>query len=314
MLVVQIHNQSPVREALLPVCQMAVPVFFMISGYFILNADGRLEQRRLAKSFLKVLRLTVWAQVLYILYTIGCAMAHPERYEGLFQSPDTWISLLLVGSTFNGALWYLVSYLQCLLLLMAVNRVGLGRYLWIFIPLGLLTNLLLGEYAFLWSDTGFSLEIHRNALTVGMPCIVIGMLVRRYERLITADARLWLPAFATVLLLYAEEFALRGWNHDLPGGDIALFTIPLAAVVFIWFLKMEVPVWMRWSVGWGKKHSLNIYVLHGLIGSVIGLRLGAAQPARVLVVIALALLASMTICHMRKSTLLPSRAKAILLP
>lgn len=66
-LVVQSHIRFGAHEILLPICRVGVPIFLMISGYFLLDGEGYISMNKISKSFFKILKIYIFSQAVYIL-------------------------------------------------------------------------------------------------------------------------------------------------------------------------------------------------------------------------------------------------------
>lgn len=104
LMVVGIHVDFVLRSYVLFLYRIAVPVFFMISGYFLLSQDSTVCKEKVAKIIRKILKLAVWSNLLYI----GLNFCLDRQW--LYPVLPT----LLSGDTICCALWYLTAYIQCL--------------------------------------------------------------------------------------------------------------------------------------------------------------------------------------------------------
>jgi peptidoglycan/LPS O-acetylase OafA/YrhL len=260
---------SPIREPLLHVCKLAVPLFFFITGYFLVQApDFQIDRSRLLHKLRRILRMTVCIQLFYFLSKWW--LLTPERLEvftSKIQQASFWWHFLWIGDNFCGPLWYLHALIECLVILYLCVRFRLLRLLPILAVLGFLLNMALGKFAFLWHPEHFDFFVHRNALTIGLPAIYCGMLIRRYgaawfERR-SARVRLGLMLLA-LFLLTAENgtyflAGIRGY------GDVSLLTLPTALCVFGWALYSPWLAQVRPLVFVGRNLSANIFLFHSCV-------------------------------------------------
>lgn len=263
-LVIQLHILSDYKEYVIPICRIAVPIFFIISGYFMLNSAGQITTDKLKRSLIKILKITFWVNILYILYWVIAVIENPQ-YLGVFTNPKNLIQLILYGDTFCFGLWYLTAYIQALLIIWLFTKLRALSVLYWFIPIGLLINLFWGTYSHLHTEALFNGFYNRNVFTIGLPCVAIGMLIRKYQH------RLKLSSVAliitTLLLLGATYFeclyCIR--SYIMRYGDIVITTIPLSIAVFLLFLHIEELGRCKGLNNIGKYHSLNIYLVHILL-------------------------------------------------
>ncbi len=272
--VILIHTPSYGKELVMPLTRIAVPIFFMITGYFVLEPSGEIPTPRLRKTLFKTVRLFLIAVAVYIVYYMLISLRNPEIFQRTIQtflSFKSWCNLFIFGSYPAGHLWYLVALIQAVLVIMLICRMKLAKWLWIFIPLGFAVNLLYGKYNFLINShlVPNNLLFARNSITTALPCIVLGMLLRRYEHLLPSTRTVIFTTILCLILLYTENIILYLFLPKYHAGDIVLLTIPCAVGIFILFLRFSSVHPAAEKIGkLGKHCSLDIYVWHMLIFSV----------------------------------------------
>jgi len=251
--VVSIHISSFYKFAFQPLLRTAVPIFFIITGYFLYSADRTVAAARCKKAIRKLLILFLWSNTLYFIY-------HLVNYSrgGLFPIGN-WhgvVGFLIFGDGLCIALWYLMASLQTLVVFRAALKFKMERWLYPIIPAGLLFALLFGHYSILGHP--LSPLFIRNAFTTGMPCFLLGWLTHRY-----AD-RLKMRRIEFALLvstgLYYTEYIL----NSLPS-DLYAMTVPTAWLLFLCALKHKDVGAGSLLERIGRDHSTNIYVLHLLV-------------------------------------------------
>lgn len=244
--------------------RIAVPIFFMISGYFLVNPDGTIPQKRIIKILKKIFVLTVIVNLIYYSYR---AIVRHDYSLPLLRT-------ILVGDTLNMALWYMNAYLEALILIWIIVKLNVTRILpWLAI-LGILINLILGSYYWVFWEHQPNLYLdnslvryaaHRNFFTIALPCIVTGTWIRLKERPLEVNKLVWI--FGILLVgIYAEAIFRKIACGNSDSGDIGLLTIPLAIVIFLIALnlKSEHRI-IRYMAHLGKNYSTNIFLFHLLI-------------------------------------------------
>jgi len=242
-----------------PFCRIAVPIFFIISGYLLGRNPG---PRKVKKTLFNVLRLIVLSNLLYFLY------AWVSESLPALNSMSFWCSELLFGNQFAGHLWYLTAYLEVLLLLFLIPIKR--NWIYCLIPGLLIANLLLGEYSFLYSRC-FTPFIHRNAITTALPCVLLGTLLREKEEFLKRmDSRKFVPGVTfIVLFMVGESLFLFLSGKNMNQGDIMMSTVPLACAFVV--LALRNPNIGKDSIVAfaGKELSLSIYIVHLLVMSIL---------------------------------------------
>ncbi len=112
--VVVMHCSFPgeVGKLVAYLCKFAVPLFFMVSGYFLISAHTTLANyssvmRRKAWHIFKIL---ITAELLSMVYFIGKSLLQTGSYDSSLTIPDIFINLF-TGTFFNGTLWFLYALL-----------------------------------------------------------------------------------------------------------------------------------------------------------------------------------------------------------
>ena len=317
VLVVQIHVYSFAQSFLLPLCRIAVPIFFMVTGYFLPNSkSGVITYPKLRKSFWKVFKITVWAQVIWILFLAFCSFRRIDTFVERYGTIDNLIRFILYGDIFGFMLWYLNTLLQTLLLVMIFVKLGIQKYLWLTIPIGLILNLVLGTYSFAYHDGPFTGYIHRNVITIGLPCVALGLYIRKYEYLLPKLKTLGFGVILCLILLTIESLLLSySGSYHGKEGDIIIATIPLAIFVFCFFLKVRIPNSLHWMVRFGKRYSLNIYIFHKMVEIIMIAAIGTSLYLIAGFIVAfMTILLSMGLFEIKQRKILPEWCTKILLP
>lgn len=272
LFVIQIHTESLIKPYVLPLCRIAVPIFFIISGYFLLNKDGKLNEIKILHVLWKIIKITLIANAVYIVFLLLTCVLHPERFEEQFLSVTLkgWIGAIAIGDKFSGPLWYLTAYIEALIILYVVVKLRWTNLLPIILVGGLALNLIIGKYSFIYRDTGFPLFLSRNVIGIGLPCLIIGMAIRRLEHLLPSIKIIVISIIIIGILLMCENYILSGKVMGIKNsGDITLFTVPLAIPIFVIFLKMSHYPRLEPLANLGRVHSLNMYLYHILVAAII---------------------------------------------
>jgi surface polysaccharide O-acyltransferase-like enzyme len=266
--VVQLHTTSFFAADTVPLCRLAVPLFFMITGYFLINREGQLTMKRLRSTFWKILQITVATNLFYYAYRVIDGWCRHDVLSSLLLTPKEVVQLLLLGNVLCGPLWYMTALLEALAVLMLLVKLRRLRWMPAVAALGLLANFCVGEFRLLGPLEGYCL---RNFVFLSLPFLYIGMVVRLNEhRLRLSSRRLMAVALAVVVLLYAEYFSL--WHFyatDTVQGDVLLFTVVLTVTLFLWALKT--PLHYPRLVTIGRRHSTNIYLFHPFVATLLEL-------------------------------------------
>lgn len=259
LLVIEIHAPSAWHGVLLYIMRIAVPLFFMITGYFLLDSQGVLQPQKLKRSIGKLASIYLWAQLLYICIMIVWRVVNHEPHKLLIPLTD-WYGMFL-GGWWSAHLWYLMAAVQAMAVMFVLLRFNGARWIMWLAVAGLITGVSL---PWLW-QTLEGIYVARNSMTVALPCMVIGMTVRRNEhRLQRLTKAAW--GVVVVLLLAAaciEISLIENHNPHLVNGiNVFAMTVPLSAAVFAATLRWGYTGWLSPLEILGRRHSLNVYIIH----------------------------------------------------
>lgn len=245
----------------MPFLRIAVPVFFIVSGYFLWSSDRNAAIGHCKKALKKVAWLTLFANIIYCIFWL---IINTGDSKFPIHDIKSGISFLLFGGSFGFHLWYLTAYIETLIVFIIALQLKKEKFLFYLIPICLLINLLTGKYAIIPSVNG---NIIRNFFTTGIPCFCIGWWIRGNEVVILQKVakRSSVLLFVTLLFSYLEWGILRYLKNENPG-DIYFFSIPLAVSAIFFCLENKKFGRSSFLEKIGKKYTTDIYIYHLIIG------------------------------------------------
>ncbi|MDE6277813.1 MAG: acyltransferase [Muribaculaceae bacterium] len=246
----------------------AVPAFYMISGYFLLSEDGTLSISRIRRTLRKIVVIAVCANLAYVVFESIRNFNDIEWFRKMFLDPEMLLRHILLGDMFCAALWFLNGYGISLLLIMLAVRLKVERLLYLWIIPGLILNFIMDNFHMLWSwvrpfDNMFS----SNALSCSLPCMVLGMLLRRHERILRGRRHMigFLSVLAVVLLgMTFIEYRLE-CRMRLYGTEFFFSEVAFGMVLICLALVCREERWLRVIAGLGRNLSMYIYLSHILV-------------------------------------------------
>lgn len=172
--VVALHAPIGVASELIGTLgQIAVPIFFMVTGYFLYSEDGEQLGKRLESSIKKV--AIIWLILNVLLTAISWNSIPP------FHDWVVWGKWIFMGHHYSyGHLWYITALLQTLLFFYILTKLRLGRYIYLFSSLWILRTIL-GDLRPLIFGEPESMVMSCNFALAGVPYIATGILIRKYE-------------------------------------------------------------------------------------------------------------------------------------
>lgn len=263
ILVIFIHIPTPYTDFLLPLTRVAVPVFFMISGFFIYTDSGKMDAK-FGKTIRHMLYICLWGSGLYFLWTLYIGWTTGDWSAFTLKAVIDF--LLFNENPFGGHLWYISAYIYVLVIARVFNRFHRIKLLWWFIPLLLLGDLVLGKYSLLLIGREYPYIYVRNFLFVGLPYFALGMWIKAHKApLLRLGVPVWGWLIAVVLFAvtsYAERAMLVSWDLNATR-DHYLSTTFCAIALFMVFLSINQRKPTTLSII-GQLNSLYIYILHPL--------------------------------------------------
>lgn len=273
-LIVCIHCPFPgvFGEYFVAISRIAVPVFFMITGFFY---QSTVKRNREKQQIIKILVLTATANVLFFLWK-GFLSFISEGTVATYISETFTIKniikfLVFNDSPFNSHLWYLGAILYVLLIVAVVRKLNLMRLFYILAPILLIGDLILGKYSNLLFHREFSYIIVRNWLFVGIPYFLIGVwLSSNADKLkeTLTKGKLVFAMFFFFLTTLLERYFLVSMGLNTTR-DHYLSTTLLAVAMFGFFLLYAKPE-ENIAARIGRQDSTWIYIIHPIIITVLG--------------------------------------------
>ena len=272
-LVIMIHISFAEHDAVNPLTRIAVPIFFMISGYFYSCVRSRNAERRQIK---KIALLTALGTLLHFtVYTIIELFGGNSLLGWLGQNftLKSAIELLFFNVVpFSAPLWYLLALLYVLITVWLFEKLIPRKYLYCAIPILLLCNLCLGAYAIPLLGHAPDLFLSRNFLFAGLPFFLLGDYLFTHKDNIRIP-NVWLILFAVYAAVtsYCERYVLALFGmceHE----DLYVGTVLMSLAVFLIAVnpgKSQPKLWVIKLSTWARQLSLPMYLSHTLINSLL---------------------------------------------
>ena len=254
--VVLIHIPFHEDKYILPIINISVPTFFIISGYFLYNESISRAKEKIKTWVKKIALLIVLLNLFYYICLAGVGNVKDIK--------DVMISIF-TGDRICGHLWYLSALLWALILFYVLLK-KTDRCV-NYLPLLMLFSILLGRYSFIYSDAPGIQALRANFLFPALPCLSVGYLIRKHEAKIIS-LRYFTPVFiAFLVLLYLECYTLvyMGLNNNT---SYLFMTLPMAAVVMIAAVRYK-QIRVPCLTEIGKKHSDKIYFFHIAVSAIL---------------------------------------------
>lgn len=271
LMVVSIHmNLSPSLETVIqPFLTIAVPVFFMITGYFY---TPLYDSGKTTKQIKKITALVVIANVLHLGFQFFKHVVNGEPIKELvakWLDPSAIVQLIIFNQpVWRTSLWYINALLYVLLVVYVVQKKWSNlNKLYPLIPILLVCNLLIGTYSIVLPTDSLVLCYSRNFLFCGLPYFLLGYYIYHNKSCMYNKAGKGIYFIVISAVAYAELLVLNAFKIPYHK-DHLLSTAFLSCVLFCMFLNNEEKFNGRVCKVFaelGRKHSFVIYVVHSII-------------------------------------------------
>lgn len=246
--------------------RIAVPLFFMITGFFYLDV---VKKGREYSQIKKILKRVIEANLIYLLWDCFYAILSEKSifFESVFSVKNLLKFLLLNESPFSGHLWYLGAIMYVLIIVLIVDKQKCMKILYYLTPLLLLGDLIFGKYSMVIWGREFPYILVRNFFFVGIPYFCIGQLIRNgmgrgIEKKVLACL---FVAFSVTSILERVVLVDIGMNATR---DHYISTTFLAITVFLFALKCHGRKGVLATIG--REHSTWLYILHPVFITCLG--------------------------------------------
>lgn len=241
------------------VTRIAVPVFFMISGFFYSFTTVKSQIK-------KVFRLIIMANLGYLI--LGLTKAVIRHNLSVFVTTvfdiKKLVSFIIMNeSPFAAHLWYLGAILYVYVLFYLAEKHGQLKWLLLSFPAFLLFDLALGKYSLVLFHREFPVLLIRNWFFVGIPFFSIGLLIQRNKCLLNQKCRKMV--FLICIVFFSFTSVLERWileSYQVNAiRDQYISTSFLAVCVFLYFLCFVNNKQNSLAII-GYRDSMWIYIIH----------------------------------------------------
>ena len=257
MTVVLIHITFPERfgEFIRLVCEYAVPVFLMITGYYSFGCN----EKKLANRRKKIIKILIFAYVIFLCVNCLMAIKNGYFYEWIHENfsiitPIYYVVFCYIS--FAIPLWYLIAQVEIYLLWGIVVRNGKEHLLTKAIPILLVLHVSLTTIC---ETFGYEWFLRTNFITRALPWFLIGYYIHTIseERISAIDDRILICGLigGGILACLPFTFNLK-WNFSCIG------YIPFSTSIFLLGIKFK-NVSLSTIVEYiGMNLSAYVYIFH----------------------------------------------------
>jgi len=250
-----------------PLFRFAVPFFFMVTGYFYSSIK---EKHREYFQIKKMVILLLSSNFLYLIWTFMICIDTNVSISDYLRSAlslKAWIRFLCFNeSLFIGHLWYLGALVYVLVIILIFDKYSSREKLYKFIPILLLTNIIMGNYSTIIFRETLPLILTRNFLFLGLPFFLLGDIIYKKQSNPTRRQLLSLLILSVILTITENLLFLKiaaAFN-----ADFFLATPFLAYSLFMLFLEdrpfFHHPLLIK-VAQLSKDTSITVYIIHPIL-------------------------------------------------
>jgi len=263
---IHIPVQGIIGDVFMPITRIAVPFFFMVSGFFLWNDNHKLLQSKILKQIKKIFALVVLSNLLFFLWDIIINHKDIMTYLRNISHFRTMAEFLFLNeSPFGIHLWFLGALLYVLIIYYLLDRYNLNNKIKFLIPILLLTDLIFGKYSILIFNREFNYLFVRNFLFVGIPCFYLGNIIREKietNKQFKFNNNILLSGCVIFSITSILEKYLLVINNVNATRDQYISTTLLVICVFMYLVQNPMIFKDKIIEQIGNKYSLDIYIVH----------------------------------------------------
>lgn len=252
--VVLMHSPFPSKiiNIILYPLKFAVPVFFLISGFYCYNVNRKIVQKKLPKKIIHILKILLVSEALYGIYYI----IHNNDIIALNDLKEIIVKIF-TGTFFNGTLWFLYALFWGYVSMYIINKYNLYKKAYIIAPIILIFHMIIR----IWAKTQdwYNVNYFRSFLLYGLPFLLMGSFIKSREKEITSNIT---NRMCIIGVIIGEVLVCIEYIITRTALDFYIGTIIVALCLFIFAIKNPNKYFFTGMEAIGEKLSMYVYVVH----------------------------------------------------
>lgn len=240
-----------------------VPVFLLISGFFLYCLLPQDEPVKIRKQLPKIFKMLLFSFVSYGLFFLALhyfvADVSIHQWLGEVFRLDAIIPKLFLGTFFNGTLWYLYALIWGYVLLLLISKWIPIRKITILAPILLFVHIALRTYVRAQGYEWYDASYFRSCILYAIPYILLGYTIAQNKDRILAWGKdyYWVIIAILGFLLQFVEYGIFKQSLDFYFGSI-FYSVALF-VLAVRHPSVKVNEALNYL---GEKLSMPIYIAH----------------------------------------------------
>ena len=276
------HPGGVFGEITYTISHFGVPLFFLVSGYYLLDKNSQISAARLWKKVKHIGLLLLGHIILYAFYEVVSKLVAGAPINSVLTGIKSYFSgIAIVKAVFlgtgimGGGEWFLVSLLEAyvvigIIMLSKPARHILTDYAHVIAVLLLLVHIPVRYYCIKMGIDTFGpislVESYavRNTWLDAIPFLLLGVSIRENAETIKISHPLAIAFFAMIVGI-GEHFYNLKMIEPYSTHDVLYFgTIVAVIMAFNWAINNKTDE--DWLTRIGARYSMMIYFLHPIVG------------------------------------------------
>ena len=257
-----------------PLYRLAVPMFFMISGYFNYTSDGEALYKRSVGFIKRTLRYMLVGFAIYIVFDFVMCYVNGNGVGYYFTTlfyEDFLLEFFILNRpiTYTGAqLWFLIALFVVSLIHHALVRFNKIHWYKVIIPVCYLIYFFFAGYMYLLQNTDMPIRYTRNALFFGLPNFALGFTLAKFDfHKKPINKYIYLVLGVLCFFLQVTEYKLvKTENISLEMYVTGVLSSVFLLLFFLGIKRGNAPTYYKWV---GKNAPFYVYILHMAVSVVL---------------------------------------------
>lgn len=251
--------------------RFAVPIFFMISGYYSYGTDKAIIEKRTRKKVFRMLKMGVGTLVLYNLWSVVINPMITGRSVNVmqwilsYQSAKNWIDFVLFNQGITGIAWFIFALLYCYIALYLINKFNKYNLAYILAAVLLVAHIVargLIQYNQLVPEE-INIIWFRNSIFTGFPFFMIGNYMHKKEDKIVNRL-----SNKTLVIGILFGLALSCVERYIVVLEIFWGTVLASLLIFLFALQNPDKKVISVIARIGQRYSMQIYIFQLIVNDI----------------------------------------------
>lgn len=274
--VIMLHCGLPgiVGKLLYGPSRFAVPVFFMISGYFVYNANPITVENKLPRKIKHIAVLLIATEIIYLIWhliqyaIIGGEDGIREWFFNMLSFKKLIQCIFFQTTPIGDVSWFMVALLLCYVFTFPIAHYNLWKMTTNLIPILLAINIIVGE---ILPFAGVNVQWYwcSNLWVLGFPFYAMGYWIKVNQKQIDKVTNRTL-----VLLILISLFIITGERLLTDASQLFIGNILLAIALFVLCIRNPVNLKKYTFVDWIGDKAFYVYIFHPIARDIYDMIIG----------------------------------------